>query len=105
MPRDRAGLSLAWKPAVSTRLTFALSHVGRQRYDNDQRNLFRRMPSYTIADLKLTHEAGDWRLAAGINNLFDKAHYSYGIVNGAFTSFNAYPEDRRNAYVSAELVF
>ncbi|PKL76217.1 MAG: hypothetical protein CVV27_11370, partial [Candidatus Melainabacteria bacterium HGW-Melainabacteria-1] len=40
---------------------------GRQRYDNDQRNLFRRMPSYTIADLKLTHEAGDWRLAAGIN--------------------------------------
>lgn len=105
VPRDRAGMSLAWKPAVSTRLTFALSHVGRQRYDNDQRNLFRRMPSYTIADLKLTHEAGDWRLAAGINNLFDKAHYSYGIVNGAFTSFNAYPEDRRNAYVSAELVF
>ena len=34
--------------------------------------------------------------------------YSTGqvvIVNGAFTSFNAYPEDRRNAYVSAELVF
>ena len=105
VPRDRVGLSLAWKLAVSTRLTFALNHVGRQRYDNDQRNLFRRMPSYNVADLKLTHEAGDWRLAAGINNLLDKAHYSYGIVNGAFTSFNAYPEDRRNAYVSAEYRF
>ena len=102
VPRDRLGLSLAWQFAVSSRLTFALSHVGRQRYDNDQRNLFRRMPAYNVADLKLTHDTGAWRLAAGINNLFDKAHYSYGIVNGTFTSFNAYPEDRRNAYVSAE---
>ena len=105
VPRQRAGLSLGWKIAVPTRLTFSLSHVGRQRYDNDQPNLFRRMPAYTVADVKLAHEAGAWRLAAGINNLFDKAYYSYAIVNGAFTSFNAYPEDRRNAYVSAELRF
>lgn len=105
VPRRRAGLSLGWKIAAPTRLTFSVNHVGRQRYDNDQRNLFRRMPSYNVADLKLTHEAGRWRLAAGVNNLFDKAHYSYGIVNGAFTSFNAYPEDRRNAYVSAEFRF
>lgn len=105
VPRQRASLALAWKIAVATRLTFALSHVGPQRYDNDQRNLFRRMPAYNQADIKLLHEMGQWRLAAGINNLFDKAFYSYGIVNGAFTSFNAYPEDRRNAYLSAEYRF
>ncbi len=105
VPRQRAGLSLGWKIAAPTRLTFSLSHVGAQRYDNDQRNFFRRMPSYAVADLKLSHQAGSWRLAAGVNNLFDKAFYSYAIVNGAFTSFNAYPEDRRNAYVSAELRF
>lgn len=105
VPRQRASLALAWKIAVATRLTFALGHVGPQRYDNDQRNLFRRMPAYNLADIKLSHEMGQWRLAAGINNLFDKAFYSYGIVNGAFTSFNAYPEDRRNAYLSAEYRF
>ena len=55
------------------------------------------MPAYSVADIKLSHQAGSWRLAAGINNLFDKAFYSYAIVNGAFTTFNAYPEDRRNA--------
>ena len=60
------------------------------------------MPDYTITDIKVSHEIGPWRLAAGINNLFDKEYYSYGIVNGTFTSFNAYPEDRRNGYVSAE---
>lgn len=105
VPRQRAGLSLGWKIAAPTRLTFFLSHVGEQRYDNDQRNLFRRMPAYSVADIKLSHQAGSWRLAAGINNLFDKAYYSYAIVNGAFTTFNAYPEDRRNAYVSAEFRF
>ena len=105
VPLRRASLALAWKIAVGTRLTFTLGHVGRQRYDNDQPNLFRRMPAYNVADIKLSHAIGNWRLAAGINNLFDKAHYSYGIVNGAFTSFNAYPEDRRNAYLGAEYRF
>lgn len=105
VPRHRAGLNLTWRIAAPTRLTFTLSHVGRQRFDNDQTNRFRRMPAYNVADVKLTHQTGRWRLAAGINNLFDRAYYSYAIVNGTFTSFNAYPEDRRNAYVSAELGF
>jgi iron complex outermembrane receptor protein len=63
------------------------------------------MPSYTVADIKVSHDMGDWRLAAGVNNLFDEAYYSYGVINGAATTFNAYPEDRRNAYVSAEYRF
>jgi len=102
VPKERFGLNLGWQIAAATRLTANINHVGKQRYDNDQENCFRAMPAYTVADLKLSHEIGFWRLAAGVNNLFDKAYYSYGIVNGTFTSFNAYPEDRRNAYVSAE---
>lgn len=105
VPRDRLGLNLGWQATPATRLGFNLDYVGRQRYDNDQANLFRKMPGYTVADVKLSHETGAWRLAAGVNNLFDQAYYSYGIVNGSHTSFNAYPEDRRNAYVSAEYRF
>jgi iron complex outermembrane receptor protein len=93
---------LGWQPIPATRLSANVNYVGKQRYDNDQVNRFRSMPEYTVTDIKLSHEIGQWRLAAGVNNLFDKAYYSYGIVNGAFTSFNAYPEDRRNGYVSAE---
>lgn len=102
VPKERFGVNLGWQVAATTRLTANINHVGKQRYDNDQENRFRAMPAYTVADLKLSHEIGFWRLSAGVNNLFDKAYYSYGIVNGTFTSFNAYPEDRRNAYVSAE---
>ena len=105
VPRDRLGINLGWQATSATRLGFNLNYVGRQRYDNDQANLFRLMPSYTVADIKISHESGALRLAAGVNNLFDKAYYSYGIVNGTYTSFNAYPEDRRNAYVSAEYRF
>lgn len=105
VPRDRLGLNLGWQATPATRLSLNVNFVGRQRYDNDQANLFRLMPSYTVADIKLSHEMGAWHLAAGVNNLFDKAYYSYGIVNGTYTSFNAYPEDRRNAYVSAEYRF
>jgi iron complex outermembrane receptor protein len=102
VPTQRFGATLGWQPAEATRVTFAANHVGNQRYDNDQANRFRDMPSYTVADIKVAHQIGRIRLAAGINNLFDKKFYSYGIVNGAFTSFNAYPEDRRNAYTSLE---
>jgi iron complex outermembrane recepter protein len=105
VPRDRLGLNLGWQVTPATRLGFNLNYVGRQRYDNDQANRFRTMPSYTVTDVILSHETGAWRLEAGVNNLFDKAYYSYGIVNGTYTSFNAYPEDRRNAYVSAEYRF
>ena len=105
VPRDRIGLNLGWQAAAATRLTFNVNYVGSQRYDNDQANRFRSMPSYTIADIKVSHAMGAWRLAAGVNNLFDEDYYSYGVVNGAFTTFNAYPEDRRNAYVSAEYRF
>lgn len=105
VPKNRFGLNVGWQVAATTRLGLNLVHVGAQRYDNDQANLFRKMPSYTVADVKLSHETGAWRLAAGINNLFDEKYYSYGIVNGAYTSFNAYPDDRRHAYVSAEYRF
>lgn len=102
VPKDRAGINLGWQTAAATRVTFNINYVGSQRYDNDQANLFRTMPSYAVTDIKISHDLKDWRIAASINNLFDKAYYSYGIVNGTYTSFNAYPENRRTAYVSAE---
>ncbi|WP_164931986.1 TonB-dependent receptor [Janthinobacterium sp. 17J80-10] len=105
VPKDRVSLNLGWQAAAATRLTVHVNYVGSQRYDNDQANLFRNMPAYTVTDIKVSHDLGAWRLAAGINNLFDKAYYSYGIVNGTYTSFNAYPEVRRNGYVSAEYRF
>lgn len=107
VPRQRMSVQLGWQFLATTRLTLAHSYVGTQRYDNDQANRFRHMPAYGITDVKVSHRWHGATLSAGINNLFDKAAYSYGIVNNplAPTTFNAYPDARRTAYVSAEYPF
>ena len=107
VPRHRASASLGWQAAAATRVSFVLSYVGEQRYDNDQANLFRKMPAYTLAEYRLSHKLGDLTLAAAVNNLFDKKYYSYAIVNSPTspTTFNAYPERGRSVMLSAELRF
>jgi len=108
VPKDRLSANLNWKMSTATRMTFFVNYVGSQRYDNDQANQFQRMPDYVTADIKMSHLMGAWRLSAGINNLFDRAYYSYGVTNVSGTvpvRYNVYPEARRNGYVSAEYRF
>jgi iron complex outermembrane recepter protein len=107
VPKDRFSAAIGWQATQSTKLTTALSYVGSQRYDNDQANNFQSMPSYTVIDFKVNHRFDAWSLAAGINNLFNKSYYAYGVTNVALapSRYNVYPEDRRNAYISAEYRF
>lgn len=102
VPRQRAHASVNWRIQPATRAMLSITYTGAQRYDNDQANRFATMPSYTVADLKLTHTIGAVTLGAGINNLFDRKYYSYALVDDplAPASFNAYPDPRRNGYVS-----
>src|SRR5947207_581153 len=75
-------------------------YVGRQRYDNDQDNVFaRRMPAYGLLDAKLEHRIDRVNVALEARNLFDKKYYSYGLWDGA-NSFVAYPQPGRAVYLS-----
>lgn len=107
VPDVLATLRAGWVFLPRTRLAGVYTYVGRQRYDNDQANRFREMPSYGLADLRLSHELGAWRFAAAVNNLFDEAYYSYGIVNSptAPTTFSAYPQAGRTFFASVEYRF
>ncbi|HUK04983.1 MAG TPA: TonB-dependent receptor [Burkholderiales bacterium] len=106
VPSAIANLQLAWNFAPKSQALASLSYAGRQRYDNDQANTFpQKMPSYTLLDLKLSRRLADWTLSAAVNNVFDKAYYSYAIVNSfaCATAVCAYPQIRRSFFVSAEL--
>jgi iron complex outermembrane receptor protein len=106
VPRALANLHAAWLFAPKTQLIATVGYVGRQRYDNDQDNTFaRHMPAYALADLKIVRSAGDWKLSASINNIFDRSYYSYAIRNAAGTTFNAYPQAGRTLFASAEYAF
>lgn len=105
VPRHRAGITAGWQVFEQTRLTATANYVGRQRYDNDQANRFRRMPAYTVVDLKLSQGLGRRIvLSAGINNLFDEKYYPYALVTDpvAPATFVAYPDPERNGYVAVE---
>ena len=108
VPRSLATLRLAWQASPRTRVAAALAYTGAQRYDNDQDNAFpRSMPAYAVADLKLTHQVGDWTLSGIAANLFDKRYASYGIV-GSFactTPVCVYPQPGRSVFASAEYRF
>ncbi|MGH8765649.1 MAG: TonB-dependent receptor [Burkholderiales bacterium] len=107
VPGAIAGLQLAWRFLPGTQAFASLTYAGKQRYDNDQANTFAQtMPSYTLLDLKLSHRVANWNFSASVNNVFDKAYYSYGIVNSfaCTTPVCAYPQMGRSFFVSAELI-
>lgn len=105
VPGQMLSLNAAWRIAAGRQLTGSWRHVGEQRYDNDQINAFRKMPTYDLLDLKYSHAMGTWTWALAVDNLFDKRYFSYAITNSAVapTSFSAYPELGRRVMVSAEL--
>jgi iron complex outermembrane receptor protein len=105
VPRVIASLQGGYIVAPGTRASATITHVGEQRYDNDQDNTFPQlMPAYSLVDVKLTREQSGWRFAAAINNVLDKQYYSYGIVNNfnCATPICAYPQAGRTLFVSAE---
>lgn len=103
VPRQAAGLGFDWRFAPATHLIADIQYVGAQRFDNDQANTFRKMPTYELVNLKLTHEMRHWLLTASVKNLFNEKYFSYGIVSGA--SYSAYPAAERAYFLSAEYRF
>ena len=107
VPRNKASLSAWWTFMPKARLSASATYVGSQYMDNDEGNtLGVKIPAYTVADLKLAHETGAWRLSAGINNLFNRKYYNYAVRSQFVVDrYNAYPLPERNAAVTVEYAF
>ena len=106
VPHSMANLGVSWEFVPRTRLNAVVNYVGQQVLDGDETNTSaNRMPSYTLADLKLTHTAGDWLLSAGVKNLFNQKYFTYGVTFPGFASYFAYPAAERAAFVSAQYTF
>jgi iron complex outermembrane receptor protein len=92
---------------AQTTLSGNATYVGKQYFDNDQANTFaRQMPAYTTVDMKLAHREGAWTLAAGLNNLFNRQYFTYGVASSAVPGkYNAYPMQGRSVSVNASYQF
>jgi len=107
VPRHHTTLGGSWELSGKTRLNGTVSYTGEQHFDNDQANSFnQKMPAYTVADLKLVHQEGNWTLAGGINNLLNKKYFTYGVCSTSTPGiYNAYPMAERNLAVTLGYTF
>jgi iron complex outermembrane recepter protein len=104
-PRHAVNAGLGWAFMAKARADAELRHVGASVFDADETNTFgRQMPSYTVADLKLTWASGGWRIHGGVRNLFDRKYFSYGVFTG-FPTYAALPAPERTVFVSAQYTF
>jgi iron complex outermembrane recepter protein len=105
VPQHAANAGVGWAFTSRSRLDASVRYVGEQTFDSDETNTFgRKMPAYTVVDLKLTHATGDWLLAASVKNLFNEKYFSYGVFTG-FPTYAALPAPERALFVSAQYTF
>lgn len=98
---NKANLGASWSMTEQTRLNAALAYVGSQFMENDEANTFgTKIPSYTLADLKLVHEIKNWQFNASVNNLFDRKYFNYAVSSVSTPGkYNAYTLPGRTFFV------
>jgi len=106
VPRHAANAGAGWAFAPRARADIVASYVGEQVFDADETNTFgRRMPAYTVVDLKFTYANGGWLFGAGVKNLFDEQYFSYGVYDSFTPTYFAYPQPERSVFVTAQYSF
>jgi iron complex outermembrane receptor protein len=73
--------------------------------DNDEPNtLGRRIPAYSVADVKLAQSFSWGRLAAVVNNVFDQKYYTYAVRSQFIADrYAVYPLPGRTLSLVVEL--
>jgi iron complex outermembrane receptor protein len=106
VPRHAANAGAGWAFAPRARADLAVRYVGEQVFDGDETNTFgRKMPSYTVVDLKLTYGSGGWLLGAGVKNLCNEKYFNYGVFDSFTPTFFAYPQAERSIFATAQYTF
>ena len=105
VPRHKLNLGVSWDMLPRTHLSGALTAVSEQVMDNDEPNtLGRRIPAYSVADVKLAQSFSWGRLAAVVNNVFDQKYYTYAVRSQFIADrYALYPLPGRTLSLTAEV--
>ncbi|MGH8622712.1 MAG: TonB-dependent receptor domain-containing protein, partial [Burkholderiales bacterium] len=106
VPRHAANAGAGWAFAPRARADIVATYVGEQVFDGDETHTFgRKMPAYTVVDLKLAYESAGWLLGAGVKNLFNEKYFNYGVFDSFTPTFFAYPQPERSIFATAQYTF
>lgn len=102
VPHHALNAGLGWSFFSGARADVDVRFVGSSPFDADETYAFgRKMPAYTVADIKLSWRNGGWLVNGGIRNLFNEKYFSYGVFTG-FPTYAALPAAERAFFVSAQ---
>ena len=112
VPNMVASLGLTYQPKTNMTYSTYVNYTGSQRYDGDESNSLKKMPSFTTIDLSANYKYRQWESSLAIKNLLDKRYANYGgygfvtlPTGGSGFSYYYYPADPRGIYVSTRYKF
>lgn len=92
VPENKANLYAQYRPAFGWLGRLDVEYVDEQYLGSDYDNSSRPLDDYTVANLVIHRDLGDWRLSARVNNLFDEEYSETGATSFAGDGFNPAPE-------------
>jgi len=97
VPENKANAYLEYRPTIEWMGRLDVEYVDEQYLGSDYDNSSKPLDDYTVANLVVHRDLGDWRLSARVNNLFDEEYSETGATSFAGDGFNPAPE--RNFWV------
>jgi len=77
----------------------SLNYMSSRRFINDEDNKWPSLKQGFTVDIKLSYDKADFKIATGINNIFEEKYYEYGVCNATTGAVNYYPAAGRNFYL------
>ncbi len=99
VPEHKANFYVEYRPNLEWLARLDLEYVDEQYLGSDYDNASEPLDAYTVANLVVHRELGDWRLSARVNNLFDEEYSETGATSFAGDGFSPAPE--RNFWLGA----
>ena len=99
VPEHKANFFAEYRPGLAWLARLDVEYVGEQYLGADYDNSSDPLDDYTVANLVIHHDLGNWRLSARANNLFDEEYSETGATSFAGDGFIPAPE--RNFWITA----
>lgn len=105
VPRHRLSLTAGFAFSERLRMDAVSSYVGSQYMENDEENSFEtKIPGYSVTDLRIAYQSGQFELGFAVSNLFDREYYNYAVRSQFVADrYNAYPLPGRTAFASLKV--
>ncbi len=97
VPEHKANCYVEYRPTLEWFGRLDVEYIDEQYLGSDYDNSSKPLDAYTVANLVVHRDLGNWRLSARMNNLFDEEYSETGSTSFAGDGFNPAPE--RNFWI------